>query len=132
MVPNISERRLVVLFMERLMEPLKDWLKAFDPPSLQEAMKKVLSMEFVAPTNKFTSKGTFSSHDNKKFPKKEDKAKDKSTFLLDCETLNDLRKKKLCFYCKAPYDINHDCLMKPKGKSDHEMWALIEDSNLDH
>ena len=34
MVPNISERRLVILFMEGLMEPLKDWLKAFNPPSL--------------------------------------------------------------------------------------------------
>ena len=68
-------------------------------------------MEFIATTSKFTSKGTFSNCDNKKFPKKEDKAKGKSTFLLDCETLNDLRNKKLYFYCKGPYDINNDCPM---------------------
>ena len=52
MVPNISERRLVVLFMEGLMEPLKGWLKYFDPPSLQEAIKKARSMEFAAPKSK--------------------------------------------------------------------------------
>ena len=83
-------------------------------------------MEFAAPTSKFTSKGTFSNCNNKKFPKKEDKAKDKSIFSLDHETLNDLRKRKLCFYCKGPYDINHDYPMKPKGKSNRAMWTLIE------
>ena len=88
-------------------------------------------MEFISPTRKFTSKGTFSNHDNKKFSKKEDKAKDKSTFPLNYKTLNDLRKKKLCFYCKGPYDINHDYPMKPKGKSNCAMWALIEDSDTD-
>lgn len=56
MVPNISERRLVVLFMEGLMEPLRGWLKAFDPPTLQEAMKKARSMEFVAPKGKSSQK----------------------------------------------------------------------------
>ena len=40
MVPIISERRLVVLFIEGLMEPLKGWLKAFNPLSLQEEIKK--------------------------------------------------------------------------------------------
>lgn len=40
MVTGISERRLVILFSEGLMEPLKGWIKVFDPPSLQEAMKK--------------------------------------------------------------------------------------------
>ena len=76
--------------MEGLMEPLKGWLKVFDPPSLHEAMKKERSMEFSAPTRKFTSKGTFFSHDNNNFTKKEEKAKDKSTLLLEREILNDL------------------------------------------
>ena len=92
-------------------------------------MKKARSMEFAVPTSKFTSKGTFSSRDSKKFSKEEDKAKDKSTFPLDRETLNDLRKKKLCFDCKGPYDISHDYPIKPKGRSNRAMWALIEDSD---
>lgn len=95
-------------------------------------MKKARSMDFTTPTSKFTSKGTFSNHDNKKFPKKEEKAKGKLTFLFDSETLNDLRKRRLCFYCKGPYDINHDFPMKSKGKSNRAIWALIKDSNLDH
>ena len=34
MVPDISEWRLVILFTEGLIEPLKGWVKAFDPPTL--------------------------------------------------------------------------------------------------
>ena len=34
MVPNISERRLIVIFIEGLSEPLRGWIKAFDPISL--------------------------------------------------------------------------------------------------
>ncbi|XP_057857449.2 uncharacterized protein LOC131066653 [Cryptomeria japonica] len=45
MVMGITERQLVILFSEGLMEPLKGWIKAFDPPSLQEAMKKARNME---------------------------------------------------------------------------------------
>ncbi|KAH9288409.1 hypothetical protein KI387_032526, partial [Taxus chinensis] len=40
MVSNISERRLVVLFMEGLTEPLRGLVKAFEPPSLQDAIKR--------------------------------------------------------------------------------------------
>ena len=44
MVPNISEWRLAILFTLRLTKPLKGWVKAFDPPTLQEAMKKAISI----------------------------------------------------------------------------------------
>ncbi|KAH9329293.1 hypothetical protein KI387_001401, partial [Taxus chinensis] len=47
---------------------------------------------------------------------------------LDREALNDLRRKKLCFYCKGPYDANHDCPLRPKGKANRVMWAYYEDS----
>ncbi|XP_059075207.1 uncharacterized protein LOC131875183 [Cryptomeria japonica] len=40
MAPNITEKRLVVLFFEGLEEPLKGWVKAFDPPTLNEAIRK--------------------------------------------------------------------------------------------
>ena len=109
-VPDISERRLVVLFMEGLMEPLKGWLKAFDPPTLQEAMRKARSMELTAPSNRYTPRSTSSFRDNKRFDKNKGKKGDikgKSTAPFDAETLNDLRKK-LCFYCKGPYDRDHD------------------------
>ena len=146
MVPSISERRLVVLFMEGLTEPLKGWIKAFDPPSLQEAMRKARNMEFAAPANKFNSRGSSSFRDNKGFNKNNDKSdynknksdyrndsKGKSAFPpLDREALNDLRRKKLCFYCKGPYDANHDCPLRPKGKANRVMWAYYEDSESEN
>ena len=40
LVTNISERRLVVLFMDELSDPLRGWVKGHDPTTLQEATKK--------------------------------------------------------------------------------------------
>lgn len=105
MVPNISERRLVVLFIEGLSEPLRGWIKAFDPSTLQEAMRKARSMELAAPQSKFSSKASSSYKDGKSFSKKNEKSdfKGKSAAPLNKDTIDDLREK-LCFYCKGPYD----------------------------
>lgn len=70
MVPDILDRRLVVLFAKGLSEPLKGWVKAFDPLNLQKEIKKARSMEHVAPMNKFQSKGASFSKDTKPFFKK--------------------------------------------------------------
>jgi hypothetical protein len=40
MVQDMSPTRLMMLFTEGLMEPLKGWVKAFKPTSLQEAIWK--------------------------------------------------------------------------------------------
>ena len=61
---DVSKRRLVILFIEGFFEPLKGWIKAFDPPSLQEAMREARSMDLTAPTNRFTSRSTSSFKDN--------------------------------------------------------------------
>ena len=37
-VIDISESRLIVLFTESLTEPLKGWVKAYIPPTLQDAI----------------------------------------------------------------------------------------------
>ena len=101
-------------------------------------MQKARSMEHPVPTNKFQSKGASSSKDNKPFYKKLERtdfkndSKDKILAPFDRETLNDLRKKKLCFYYKGPYDANHDCPLRPKGKANRFMWAYYEESNLDN
>ena len=133
-VQDVSERRMVILFTEGFSEPLKGWIKAFDPPSLQEAMRKAQSMELTTPSSRFTSRSTSSFKDNKKFDKNKGKkgdTKGKSTAPLDMETLNDLRRKKLCFYCKGPYDRDHDCPMRPKGKANRVMLAYYEGSDSD-
>ena len=44
MVTNISEEKLVMLFTKSLVKPLQGWVKAFNPTSLQEAIKKTRYM----------------------------------------------------------------------------------------
>ena len=121
MVPDISEWRLVILFIDGLIEPLKGWVKAFDPPTLEEAMKKACSMELVALANQFCSKSSSLFRDNKgEFSRGKEKVSDSKGKLatpLDKEMLNDLRRKKLCFFLKGPYEFGHDCPMRPNGKA---------------
>ena len=73
MVQDVSKRRLVILVIEGLSKPLKEWIKAFHCPSLQEAMRKEQIMELIAPTNRFTSRSTSLFKDNKKFDKNKGK-----------------------------------------------------------
>jgi hypothetical protein len=44
MVTDIFEQRLVMLFTEGLVEPLRGWVKAFRPPTLQDAIMKTRDM----------------------------------------------------------------------------------------
>ena len=97
-------------------------------------MRKARSMELTAPSSRFTPRSTSSFKDNKKFDKnkcKKGDTKGKSTAPLDMETLNDLRRKKLCFYFKGPYNRDHDFPMRPKGKANRVMWAYYKGSNCD-
>ena len=95
-------------------------------------------MEHAVPSNKFQSKGASSSKDNKPFYRKLERtdfkndSKDKTPPPFDREILNDLRKKKLCLYCKGPYDAKHDCPLRPKGKANRVMWAYYEESKSDN
>jgi hypothetical protein len=45
MVTDISQQRLVMLFTEGLVEPLRGWVKAFRPTTLQDAIMKTQDME---------------------------------------------------------------------------------------
>ena len=55
---------------------------------------------------------------------KKDEEKEKKPFHKDAQpkrdkfdndTLNDLRKKKLCFHCREPWDLSHKCPLKAKA-----------------
>ena len=107
---------------------MRGWIKAFDPPTLQEAMKKARSMEFAAPKSKSLHKEIPST--SNETPQQSDK-KEKSAPMMDEETREELRKKKLCYWCKEPYNKDHDCPLRPKGKANHFMWAYFEDSDSD-
>ena len=56
MVNDISEARLIMLFAEGLSEPLRGWVKAFKPITLQDAITCTQDMEDAAPKNRYLSK----------------------------------------------------------------------------
>ena len=49
MVTNISEQRLVILFIEHLIEPLRGQVKAFRPITLQDSIMRTQDKEEVVP-----------------------------------------------------------------------------------
>jgi hypothetical protein len=53
MVQDVSQARLMMLFTEGLMEPLRGWVKAFKPTNLQEAIWKTRDLGSATKT-KFT------------------------------------------------------------------------------
>lgn len=55
MVPYISKKRLVFLFIEGLLDLIRGFVKAFEPPSLQVATRRALSLEVSMPTKTFKS-----------------------------------------------------------------------------
>jgi hypothetical protein len=57
MVTDVFEERLVILFIEGLVEPLRGWVKYFRPNTLQEDIMKTKDMEDTVP--KKTSTKTF-------------------------------------------------------------------------
>lgn len=105
MVPNITEKRLVVLFTEGLEEPLKGWVKAFDPPTLNEDIKKSRSMELVAPKSKFQSKPFSYRRDKKKFTNQTKKFPSE----MDDELRQELQRNNLYYSCREPWAMGHRC-----------------------
>ena len=111
-----------------LLEPMRGWIKAFDPPTLEEAMKKARSMEFAAPKSKSLHREIPSSRNETS--QQLDKKKE-STPTMDEETREELRKKKLCYLCKDPYNKDRDFPLRAKGRANRFMWEYYEDSDSD-
>ena len=67
MVSDISESRLIMLFTEALSEPLRGWVKAYKPITLQDAISRTLDLQDFVPKNKQPQKTT-SLPENKEKP----------------------------------------------------------------
>lgn len=52
-MPDVTERRSITLFIEGLHERLRGLINAFDPLTLQEAIKATLNLETSMAKNKF-------------------------------------------------------------------------------
>ena len=88
MVTDVSESRLTMLFTEALTEPLWEWVKAYKPPTLQEAINRDRYLQDSVPKNRFPLKTNFPVRDKDKKPFQQDFPK--KTW-LDKYTRKDLR-----------------------------------------
>jgi hypothetical protein len=96
MVTNISEARLVMLFVERLFEPFHGWVKAYNPTTLQYAVSRSRDMQDVVPKSRFPLKPTSPQKKKEVKPFQKDWV---GKPRLDEETKRELRKKRLGFNC---------------------------------
>jgi hypothetical protein len=108
MVPDVSEARLLMLFSEGITEPLHGWVKDFKPTNLHDAIWKTRDLAGASQKHKFTPRPPI-------VPKgKESRFVDKGKGKLDEATRRELRRKKLCFTCKEPWEPRHRCMGKGK------------------
>ena len=56
MVSDISENKIVYLFLDGLEDSIKGLVKAFSPSTLQEAIKRSLQLETCVPMKPVTNK----------------------------------------------------------------------------
>jgi hypothetical protein len=105
-MPDIFKQRLVLLFIEGLLEPLRGWVKDIKPETLQDSVVRTRDMEGAVPkTNLFSKPFVPQKHKDKKPPGKEGTCKES----LDEETRNEIRRNNLFFHCKHPWVLGHRC-----------------------
>ena len=119
-VAGVSIGRLVFIFTEGLVEPLKGLVKSHKPTTLKDAMNLTRDLQNVLPRTRFPPKT------NSKFEKKPWKkyAPDKKPWQRDSYKNNkkeglkrdELQRNKLCFTCFQPWISGHKCT---KGKAQY-------------
>jgi hypothetical protein len=107
-VTDISKPRLIMLFTG-LSEPLRGWVKAYKPPTLQDAILRTRDLADSVPKTKTFSKPFLPQRDRDRKPFQiEWKGKEK----LDDQTRGELMRKKLFFSCRDPWVSGHRCMGK--------------------
>jgi hypothetical protein len=114
MVHDISPTRLMMLFIEGLMEPLKGWVKAFNPTNLQDAIWRMRDLGPAA-RMKFIPRPPLNTEGRDQIPPMNQGGRDRRGFdrghgRMDDNTRRELRRKKLCFTCKEPWNPSHKCM----------------------
>jgi hypothetical protein len=67
-VIDILEPKLIMLFTEGLTEPLRGWVKAYRPPTLQNVILRTRDLADLVPKTKAFSKPFFPQRDRDKKP----------------------------------------------------------------
>ena len=116
MVSDISESWLIMLFTEALSKPLRGWVKAYRPITLQDAISRTLDLQDFVPKNKQPQKTTSLLENKEKptpLPENRERIIPQREWLNE-DTRRDLRRKNLCFACKEPWVPGHRCMGKGK------------------
>jgi hypothetical protein len=106
MVQDISPTRLVMLFTEGLMEPLKGWVKDFKPTNLHDAIWRMRDLRPAARL-KFMPRPPLNTGGRDQRPPMNQGGRDGRIFdrgrgRVDDNTKREPRRKHLCFTCKEP------------------------------
>jgi hypothetical protein len=114
MVQDISQTRLMMLFIEGLMEPLKGWVKAFKPTNLQDTIWRTRDLGPAAKP-KFVPSPPLNAGGRDQRPPMNQGGRDPRGFdrgrgKVDENTRRELRRKQLCFTCKEPRNPSHKCM----------------------
>ena len=107
LITDISKRLRIVLFMDGLRKPLRGSIKGFNPCTLNEAIKKVRDMAASSFKTQAVTPTPSPQEDKDKEPIQKKPQPDE-------DSLQELRRKKLCFTCKEPWGLGHRCLEKGK------------------
>jgi outer membrane translocation and assembly module TamA len=108
MVPDMTESRLLMMYIEGLTEPLRGWVKAFKPNTLQDAIERTKDLVGAAYKNKVTPRPPV-------IPRgRETRQVDKGKGKMDEATRRELRRKQLCFTCKEHGSQVTDAWVKEK------------------
>ncbi|KAH9292872.1 hypothetical protein KI387_041945, partial [Taxus chinensis] len=113
MVPEMPEKRVVMLFIEGLHDRLRGFVKALKPRNLHEAIQTAMDLDTTPPfqPQKKNVKNEKSEQHESEQPTS---SKVESTPKMDQETRNELRRKKFCFHCKDHWEPGHNFLGKGK------------------
>jgi hypothetical protein len=110
-----------MLFTEGLKKTLRGWVKAYRPPTLQDAILRTRDLADSVPKTKTFSKPFVPRRDQDRKPfQREWKGKEK----LDEETRQELMRKKLYFSCRDPWVPGHRCM----GKGEIHYIEVVADS----
>jgi hypothetical protein len=114
MVQDISPTRLMMLFTEGLMDPLKGWVKAFKPTNLHDAIWRTRDLGPTA-RPKFTPRPplNFGGRDQRHPMNqggRDPRGFDRGRGRVDENTRRELRRKQLCLTCKEPWNPAHKCM----------------------
>jgi hypothetical protein len=114
MVQDISPTRLMMLFTEGLMEPLRGWVKDLKPNNLYDAIWRTRDLGTAAKP-KFIPRTPLNTRGRDQRPPvnlggRDPRGFDRGCGKIDDNTRRELRRKQLCFTCKEPWNTSHKCM----------------------